>query len=99
MSPRYKLTPLADSDLANIYRYTAERWGIEQADKYQADLERHLSHIVDHPLMGVARDSLLSGLRSHLAGSHVIYYDIVDSWVEILRVLHGRQDAEHAFRR
>ncbi len=78
MSPRYKLTPLADSDLADIYRYTAERWGMAQADTYQAELEQHLSHIVEHPLIGVARNNLLRGLRSHPAGRHVIYYDIAD---------------------
>jgi toxin ParE1/3/4 len=90
---------LADSDLANIYRYTAERWGMAQADTYQAELEQHLSYIVEHPLIGVARNNLLRGLRSHSAGSHVIYYDIVDGWIEILRVLHGNQDVWSAFKR
>ncbi|MGE0667038.1 MAG: type II toxin-antitoxin system RelE/ParE family toxin [Sphingomonadales bacterium] len=99
MSAGYKLTPLADADLAAIYRYTAERWGFFQADAYQAELEEHLSHIVDHPMIGVARDKLLRGLRSHRAGSHVIYYEIVDGWIEVLRVLHGRQDAGLAFNR
>lgn len=99
MKARYKLTPLADSDLVGIYRYTAERWGISQADACQGELEQHLSHIAEHPMIGVSRDNLLQGVRSHLAGSQVIYYDVVRDWIEVLRILHVRQDAKAAFRR
>jgi hypothetical protein len=32
--PEYRLTPSAKSDLIEIWHYTAETWGEQQAEKY-----------------------------------------------------------------
>ena len=44
--------------------------------------------------MGRSRDDLRPGLRSFTVGEYVIFYIIEHEDVEILRVLHGRQDIE-----
>ena len=43
--PEYELTPGADHDLLEIARYTIKTWGLEQADRYEADLKMHLQAI------------------------------------------------------
>ena len=36
---KYELTEAADGDLLAIARYTIKKWGVEQADRYEAALE------------------------------------------------------------
>ena len=39
MMARYRLTPKADRDLMQIWRYTNEKWGKAQANEYLQLLE------------------------------------------------------------
>lgn len=32
--PEYRLTPAAEGDLEGIWLYTAEQWGVKQANHY-----------------------------------------------------------------
>jgi len=41
----YELTEEADADIQAIARYTVSTWGIEQARRYEALLEKHLRAI------------------------------------------------------
>nr|WP_289079189.1 type II toxin-antitoxin system RelE/ParE family toxin [uncultured Thalassospira sp.] len=34
VNARYRLTPRAEADLEDIWRYTHRRWSVTQADKY-----------------------------------------------------------------
>jgi toxin ParE1/3/4 len=43
--PLYELTEGADADIQAIARYTVSMWGVEQARRYQALLDRHLQAI------------------------------------------------------
>ena len=45
-------------------------------------------------LAWATRDDLRPGLRSFAVGQYVIVYAVEDEDVEILHVLHGRQDIE-----
>lgn len=42
--------------------------------------------------MGVERSDLLLGVRSLSIQSHTLFYRVTTDSVEIIRVLHGRQD-------
>lgn len=99
MSAPYSVAAAARADLVDIYEYTVERWGYQQADSYQASLTKHFARISDHPFAGVSRDDLRRGVRTHPAESHVVYYRVRHGEVQVLRVLHSRQDARRAFRR
>jgi len=48
-------------------------------------------------MMGVVQSRIRPNTRKHQAESHVIYYRPRRQEVEILRVLHNRQDASRAF--
>jgi len=43
--PLYELTEEADADVQAIARYTISTWGIEQAQRYEALLEKRLRAI------------------------------------------------------
>jgi hypothetical protein len=43
--PLYELTEGADADIQAVARYTISMWGIEQARRYEALLEKHLQAI------------------------------------------------------
>lgn len=38
--PSYRLTPSAEDDLLQIASYTIETWGLDQASRYEAALQR-----------------------------------------------------------
>jgi toxin ParE1/3/4 len=74
-----------------------EQWGEDQANAYQATFRRAIELLRDNPQLGVARDDLASGIRSHPVDRHTIYYRLKGDIVQIVRVLHARQDAAAAF--
>ena len=46
-SPKYRLSRLADHDLANIAEYTIQEFGIEQARRYRDTLEKCFLTLVE----------------------------------------------------
>jgi toxin ParE1/3/4 len=94
--PSFVLTQKAKADLKAIGRYTGDRWGREQRNRYLAMLDKSFHELAENPA-GKGRDcgDIRPGYRKHRAGQHVIYYRPVDAGcIEIVRVLHGRMDAE-----
>jgi toxin ParE1/3/4 len=61
------------------------------------DLQRVMYLIAENPGMGRARPDLQEGLRGFPHGHHTIFWRLNDSDVEIVRVLHQRQDVEREF--
>ena len=62
MKARYRLTPKADRDLAQIWCRTNENWGKSQANKYLQLLEK--GFLMLPPEVGKARDEIRRGYRS-----------------------------------
>ncbi|MET4716406.1 plasmid stabilization system protein ParE [Bradyrhizobium japonicum] len=48
--------------------------------------------LVENPLAGRERQELRDSLRSFPVGNYVIFYVPLPDGVEIVRVMHGRQD-------
>ncbi len=88
----YRLSNQCVADLKDIFRYTAEQFGSEQAAQYHASLEALFASLGRRPQMGRTRQDIDERTRSFVHQSHVVFYEIEDDMVLILRVLHGRQD-------
>lgn len=88
----YRLRPTAEADLAEIWRFTAERWDIAQADIYLGMITRTLSALAATPSLGRACDDIRDGYRRYPAGSHVVFYRIAPDHIEVVRILHSRMD-------
>ena len=88
------IPPAAKADLKDIYQYGLRQWGQAQSDIYLENLKDHFWSLTKQPLMGVERPELLPGTRSLSIESHTLFYRVNSDRVEIIRVLHGRQDPQ-----
>lgn len=50
----YRLSRRAKADLDDIWAYSEQRWGVEQAADYARDLQATIEMIAEHPGMGHA---------------------------------------------
>jgi toxin ParE1/3/4 len=94
MKGRFVLKPRAQADLDEIWDYTAERWGQEQAETYTRQLWRNIQAIADQPSLGRGCDEVRAGYRLFPSGSHILLYRLHEDGIEVVRVLHERMDHE-----
>lgn len=89
----YRLSPLAEVDLEGIWLYTLEHWSPEQADSYHRDIVATFEALASGNKRGRAAD-VRSGYLKHPCGAHMIYFRDNGGRLEIIRILHDRQDVE-----
>ncbi len=88
----YELSSLADKDLEDVFDYTLEEFGLDQAISYLQSIEKVLQQLIVNPDLGRERPDIRTGLRSFPKGSHVIFYRIQTDVLKVVRVLHGSRD-------
>ena len=88
------IAPAAKTDLKDIYQYGLRQWGQTQSESYLENIKQQIWTLTEQPLIGVDRSELLSGARSLPIESHTLFYSVTLDTVEIIRVLHGRQDPQ-----
>ncbi|ENN85974.1 plasmid stabilization system [Rhizobium freirei PRF 81] len=94
MANRYHkigLSPLAEADLENIWRYTVENWSIAQAETYHAEIVEAFEGLASGLKIGRPAD-IRDGYFKYAVGSHVVYYLLRDAEIAIIRILHRRMD-------
>lgn len=89
------IAPAAQNDLRDIYQYGLRQWGLAQSESYLSTIKNHFWLLTRQPLMGTERPELLPNIRSLPIESHTLYYRVTSNRVEIIRVLHARQDPQH----
>ncbi len=88
----YRLTPAARDDLAGIWRFTADRWSEDRADRYLDALISVFETLADFPTIARERTEFTPPIRIHPSGAHLVLYLAGKGGVVVLRVLHNRQD-------
>lgn len=83
----YHLTQLAADDITAIADYTFERFGIDQALKYQDRLFRTFDLIAENPMLGTNQSHTWPNTRRFASGYHQIFYKADVSGILILRIL------------
>ncbi|MDA9502562.1 type II toxin-antitoxin system RelE/ParE family toxin [Bradyrhizobium sp. CCBAU 11357] len=91
MANRFRKAPQADLDLDSIWDFIASN-SARAADKQIARIGEIFEMLLENPLAGRERRELKAGLRSFPVGNYVIFYIPLPDGVEIIRVMHGRQD-------
>jgi len=84
-------SPAAEADLADIWRYSAEQWGVDQAGQYIDDL-RDACHALATGTRQGRRTDIRPGYLKYLVGRHLLYFKENDGCLEIIRILHARMD-------
>lgn len=90
----YHLTLEADEDLYETWLYGLGRWGLEQADNYQDQLEKMIRYLAENPQHGKDQSFIVNGLRSFPSGSHRVFYMFEEGYITVVRVLHQSMDTE-----
>ena len=97
MSAAYALRALARTDLETIWVYTAEQWGVEQAERYLNSFFACFDDLAENPQLGRQRDGVKAGYRSFPQGRHVVFYVIVPSGIEVIGIMHQSADVDTHF--
>lgn len=87
----YALSPKARRDITDIWLYTADRWGVDQADDYIAQIEEDLRKAATGLRVAQPIDELWK-IRSsqHLC----VFAKEGDGLVWVIRILHERMDVK-----
>ena len=57
----YRLSRLAEGDLAEIYSYTVAHWSVDQANRYVTDIRDALTDLVEGAKAGRTRSDVPDG--------------------------------------
>ncbi len=91
---RYVLSPRAQADLDGIWEYTAETWGVDQAERYIQLIAGGISAVASKPTRGKSCGHIREGYRKHPVGSHVLFYRMSGDGIDVIRILHQQMDFE-----
>jgi len=91
----YVISKKAVSDLEEIWLYTAEKWSIDQADRYYNLIFDEIQFICKNVNAGKPMEHVRKGYRASKVKSHLIFYRIQNNIVEVIRILHERMDIEN----
>lgn len=94
MTGHFVLTPRARADLDEIWDYTADRWGLDQAETYTRQLWKNIAIVADRPSLGRECTEVRRGYRMYPTGSHVLFYRHTTLGIDVVRILHERMDYE-----
>ncbi|WP_068635080.1 type II toxin-antitoxin system RelE/ParE family toxin [Thauera butanivorans] len=90
----YRLSRKAVADLSGIWDYTAEHWGVEQAERYIGNIRDACKALASRRQRGQDASHIRHGYRKQLTGAHVLFFRTLDDGcIDVVRILHQRMDA------
>lgn len=87
-----RLRPAAVRDLETIYDTGTAEWGAARAEGYMTVLLDKLDLLAGFPELARLRPEIAPPVRIHPHGVHLIVYDATPDGIEVIRILHQRQD-------
>jgi toxin ParE1/3/4 len=92
---RVAYTPRARDDLAEIWDYTAERWGTAQAERHVRAIDATAKAVAAGEAPARDLSEARPGYRRAVSGSHlIILRDGDEGALVVVRVLHRRMDID-----
>ena len=85
---KFRIRQAADNDLLDIFAYGCENFGADTAEAYIYRLEAGFRQLTEHPKLGRSIEQSIAGVRALPVVSHVVYYEVTDTTIEIIRILH-----------
>jgi len=86
------LRPAASADLEDIWLRGFAEWGPRQADLYADSLFAAFDLLAEFPALARERAEIVPPVRIHPVGAHLVIYRWDGPVVEIVRILHARQN-------
>ena len=91
-----RISPRASSDLIEIWSYIADD-SVTNADAFIDKISETIHLLAERPGAGRHREELAPGIQSFPVGRYIIFYRVLTSAIEIVRVLHGASDFGNVF--
>lgn len=88
MSQNITRTPLANEDILVIWEYIA-RDNVRAADKLLCRIDETFKSLAKTPGIGSLQEKYGIGIRAFPVGQYIVFYEEIDSGIEVIRVLHG----------
>lgn len=90
----FGISKKAVADLDGIWKYTAQNWSIEQANRYYSQLHRAIVSLAALPeYLKLCYDEVKPGLLGCHVGHHIIFHHKTpDGTVWVDRILHEKMD-------
>ena len=89
----FVLSPAAQADVENIWDYTAENWGVDQAESYTRDIRNTCERLAAGERG--RRVDIRDDYRKFPVGSHMLYFKIDGPQrIGVMRISHQSMDAE-----
>ena len=86
-------SPAAIADIDGIWNYTAETWGLDQADRYTDDIHDTCNALAAGLKKGRAVD-VHNGYFKYSVGKHFVFFIMAGDGITVIRVLHQQMDVE-----
>ncbi len=87
-----RFTKKAIIDLNSIWEYAFNKWSERQADKYYKELILCCEKLAKNPELGkhyFGENPKIIGFHKN---KHIIFYAVIGSDIEVIRILHERMD-------
>ena len=84
---RVTFSPAAIADIDGIWDYTAEPWGVDQADRYTDDIRDACNDLAAGKKQGRTADVRDRYLK-YAVGRHFVFFRRSDGITDVIRVLH-----------
>ena len=97
MTPSYSIRALARADLEEIWFFTFEEWGLEQADKYLNSLFSRFKWLTKNPYTGKDRGDIKKGYYCFPEGMHLVFYTMTEYGIDIIGIPHQNMDVSSHF--
>lgn len=88
----YVLSPLARSDLEDIWTFSRTQWGADQAEAYLRDIQRAMETAAANPKRGRPCNDIRPGYLKLSVGSPMLFYRRTGGDIDVVRILHQRMD-------
>ncbi|MCK4841616.1 MAG: type II toxin-antitoxin system RelE/ParE family toxin [Methylococcales bacterium] len=92
MTRLFRITPRAQEDLKQIGRYTFSQWGEKQRNNDLRNLDKRFFWLAENPQLGKQRPDIKQGYYCYQQGSHLIFYLISKTSIDIIGIPHKAMD-------
>lgn len=83
----YRLSPLAESDLEQIWLYTLNEWSLDQANRYYDQIMDTIEELASGQKQGRTVD-IRDGYLKYAVGRHFVFFRRSEGMTNVIRVLH-----------
>ncbi len=94
---RFVITIEASRDLSAISDYFLEQ-SVDAGDRFVEAFSKKCQHLAQFPYLGRAYSEFAPGLRGVPLMGYIIFYQIVEDGIEILRIISGYRNLKNVFK-